>query len=108
MPAGARSVARPHRFGNGYRLRQVSCTDGTGTCWMIQRGRVVLVQHIDSKLEAQRRAVEMFREDVHRDSPGWAEFRQQVRTELRGLDLACFCTAGTPCHADVLLEVANA
>lgn len=31
---------------------------------------------------------------------------QQVRRELRGRDLACFC-APAPCHADVLLEVAN-
>ena len=28
--------------------------------------------------------------------------------ELRGKNLACFCKPGTPCHADVLLEIANA
>lgn len=27
---------------------------------------------------------------------------------LRGRDLACFCPIGLPCHADVLLELANA
>ena len=27
--------------------------------------------------------------------------------ELRGLDLACWCKPGSPCHADVLLELAN-
>ena len=27
---------------------------------------------------------------------------------LRGKNLACWCKAGTPCHADVLLELANA
>lgn len=26
---------------------------------------------------------------------------------LRGHDLACWCKQGTPCHADVLLEIAN-
>lgn len=26
---------------------------------------------------------------------------------LRGRDLACWCATGTPCHADVLLELAN-
>lgn len=30
-----------------------------------------------------------------------------IRTELRGRDLACWCPLGQPCHADVLLEVAN-
>jgi hypothetical protein len=28
--------------------------------------------------------------------------------ELRGRDLACWCPLDEPCHADVLLEVANA
>jgi len=28
--------------------------------------------------------------------------------ELRGKNLACFCDFSGPCHADVLLEVANA
>ena len=27
---------------------------------------------------------------------------------LRGKNLACWCKLGTPCHADVLLELANA
>lgn len=28
-------------------------------------------------------------------------------TELRGKNLACWCKPGDPCHADVLLELAN-
>lgn len=31
-----------------------------------------------------------------------------IRQELRGKDLACWCPLDQPCHADVLLEVANA
>lgn len=30
-----------------------------------------------------------------------------VRGQLAGRDLACWCPIGQPCHADVLLEVAN-
>jgi hypothetical protein len=30
-----------------------------------------------------------------------------VRAELRGRDLACWCPLGSPCHVDVLLELAN-
>lgn len=30
-----------------------------------------------------------------------------VRRELRGRDLACYCPLDGPCHADVLLEIAN-
>ncbi|MEI9938642.1 MAG: DUF4326 domain-containing protein [Pseudomonadota bacterium] len=32
----------------------------------------------------------------------------QVRRSLRGKNLACWCPLDEPCHADVLLEVANA
>ena len=31
----------------------------------------------------------------------------QVRRELRGKNLACWCPLDQPCHADVLLEIAN-
>jgi hypothetical protein len=30
-----------------------------------------------------------------------------VRRELKGGDLVCWCKPGVPCHADVLLAVAN-
>ena len=31
-----------------------------------------------------------------------------IRSELRGKNLACWCPLDQPCHADVLLELANA
>jgi hypothetical protein len=44
-----------------------------------------------------------------------AEFRQflgafrldELRASLRGKNLACWCPLDQPCHADVLLEIAN-
>jgi hypothetical protein len=30
-----------------------------------------------------------------------------IRLELAGRDLACWCPLDQPCHADVLLELAN-
>lgn len=32
----------------------------------------------------------------------------QIQEELRGKNLACWCPLDQPCHADVLLELANA
>lgn len=32
---------------------------------------------------------------------------EDVRRELRNRDLACYCALDVPCHADVLLAVAN-
>ncbi|MFE9955873.1 DUF4326 domain-containing protein [Micromonospora sp. NPDC005299] len=33
--------------------------------------------------------------------------RHLIRQELAGQDLACWCPLDQPCHADVLLEIAN-
>lgn len=33
--------------------------------------------------------------------------RDAARQALRGHNLACWCAAGTPCHGDVLLALAN-
>lgn len=31
-----------------------------------------------------------------------------IRRELRGKDLLCWCPVEAPCHADILLDIANA
>ena len=45
----------------------------------------------------------------HGVGPMWGheEFRSAVRAELAGRDLMCWCPLDQPCHADVLLELAN-
>lgn len=35
------------------------------------------------------------------------DFRTRVRAALIGKNLACWCKPGQPCHADVLLKIAN-
>jgi hypothetical protein len=35
------------------------------------------------------------------------ERQAEARRDLRGLDLACYCELDQPCHADVLLAIAN-
>ena len=47
--------------------------------------------------------VELYRSRIE-DNPTW---RAQIRRELRGKDLVCWCPLSDLCHADVLLEVAN-
>jgi Domain of unknown function (DUF4326) len=32
---------------------------------------------------------------------------EEAKRELRGKNLACWCPLNQPCHADVLLEIAN-
>jgi hypothetical protein len=39
--------------------------------------------------------------------PAQADVVARIRRDLRGRDLACFCSEHSPCHADVLLLAAN-
>lgn len=62
--------------------------------------------------------VELFRLTVTKPTPGmrmaypsaagrFVSFDDADLAELRGRDLACWCPLDQPCHADVLLELAN-
>jgi hypothetical protein len=74
MPPGAKSVARPHRWGNRYSVEEYGRDE----------------------------ALRLF-EHVHMTP----ERRAAAKRELRGYDLACFCPLNQPCHADILLRIAN-
>jgi hypothetical protein len=54
---------------------------------------------------------EEYRQVVH-DRDAWLNRLgghpvELARVELRGHDLACWCPLGRPCHADVLLDLAD-
>ena len=76
-------VARPSRWGNPYVIGAV------------HEGRAL----------TREETVELFREAL---LAGRLEVDvAAVRASLRGRDLACWCPLDVPCHADVLIEVAN-
>jgi Domain of unknown function (DUF4326) len=50
-------------------------------------------------------AVTLFRRDLIAGSLAFTI--DDVRRELKGKDLVCWCKPGSPCHADVLFAVAN-
>ena len=52
-------------------------------------------------------AVEAFRTLMQTNLRLEPERTSALLDELRGKNLACWCKAGTPCHADVLLKLAN-
>jgi hypothetical protein len=60
--------------------------------------------HWDGACPSSVEAVRRFRSCIAFDGASqWA-----AKQELQGKDLACFCSLDQPCHADVLLELANA
>jgi len=58
--------------------------------------------HPDYSPQTAADAVKMYRAHVDKGL-----MRIKIRDELRGKNLACWCKPGEPCHADVLLEIAN-
>jgi hypothetical protein len=134
LPPGAVSVARPTRWGNPFAYRtdrglcRVPAALGDGE-WEYE-GRIsadgmqhdyhhpdgrVTVCHVRYMTRAE--VVECYRRLLERDLTeamrmtlgGWRlPFTvEDARRELAGRDLACWCPPGEPCHADVLLQVAN-
>lgn len=81
MPEGAIYVGRPSKWGN-----PVAEGDWVG-----------------GKRATIADAMQWYREHLSPDS----EMGRECLTELRGHDLACWCPLDQPCHADVLLELAN-
>lgn len=93
MPEGAVYVGRPTGWGNPFVVHsaEIVVRPDTGEDWWFPNDG------------ARAGAVQLFR-DLAGTRPAWLP--NAVR-ELRGHDLACWCPLSQPCHADVLLELAN-
>lgn len=78
LPPNSKSVARPHKYGNPFKVEDY----GLDNALMLYR--TWLAEHPDGKRIAA-----------------------DAKRELRGKNLACFCKLDAACHADILLVVAN-
>ena len=81
-------------------------TSPPSTGSMSSSARTSLVLSTISKAEALAKAVELYANDFRWGTSDITP--EEVRAELAGKDLACWCPLSSPCHADVLLELANA
>ena len=121
MPEGAVVVSRPTKWGNPFQVGNNRPTlfvhDGLHVHWETPRND-------DAFQLAHERAVDLYRSWLESgtitgltDLPGaalpgrLARIRGQIIGDLktlRGRDLCCWCPPTVPCHATVLLELANA
>lgn len=110
MPENAVYVGRPSKWGNPFRAHR----DEHG-CWSVAFCELPIFIPKHSEDDARAGAVRLFRAYMAndgsqvgaiRDCGGWF-LNQLALDELRGKDLACWCPLDKPCHADVLLELAN-
>lgn len=99
MPEGAVKVDRTTRWGNPF-LVSNAVAAGRFDVGAKVGGRWIGVPSVED-------AVECFREMLKCEGQTADAFRAAL-PELRGKDLACWCALDAPCHADVLLELANA
>ena len=91
MPAGAIYVGRPTKWGNPYRVGR-SYVD-------------INTLEEDCNIDAAT-AVRFYEEWINKGHEN-APTRDEIKRELAGHDLACWCKEGETCHADVLLRIAN-
>lgn len=95
-------VARPGPFGNPFRIGEWFTPGVTGPDPHIYRAGQ------SERVRDRAHAVELFREWAHyRRNYRYDPFGMTLAASLAGRDLACWCPLGQPCHADVLLEIAN-
>lgn len=88
-------VARPSQWGNPFKVG-----DTVGQKWAI--GAPVSTITVRDR----EHAVELFRQWLTTDWFGPRRIREEIGG-LRGKNIACWCPLDQPCHADVLLELAN-
>lgn len=81
LPAGAVVVTRPGKWGNPYKVDMSISHHSPDQC----------VGRYELHLRTGKLHISV----------------EDVRRELRGKDLACWCRLDQACHADVLLRVAN-
>lgn len=90
LPPNSVSVSRPGKWGNPF---PVGKEGPLGRVAPDQEGAVGFFRSMLADPELRAAA----------DYPS----DEEIRASLKGRHLACWCKLGTPCHADVLIEVAN-
>jgi hypothetical protein len=117
-PEGAIVVSRPTTFGNPFRPILSDCCpnwdviDDNDVRYLVDhKAAHRLPPRVTTRAEAVAESVRLFADDLTYWFGGRMEHDPELAAAiggLRGHDLACWCPLDQPCHADVLLKIANA
>lgn len=88
LPPGVKSVARPSRWGNPYKLGNLMMFDRPGP----QEPRPATLAEVISEYEKLARKKLL-------QNPEWLDPLRDAT------GIACYCPLDQPCHADVLIEI---
>jgi len=90
----AKRITRPGPWGNPFTIADVAVQYGLDDAAAQAKAVALCEQWLTGKLDPAL-------------SPGEPPSRATIQAELAGHNLACWCRPGTPCHADVLIRLAN-
>lgn len=90
----AKRVTRPGKWGNPFTIEEIARRYGLDADAAQAKAVALCGQWVRGEIDPAL-------------SPGVPPARAKIRAELGGHNLACWCRLGTPCHADVLIEIAN-
>lgn len=122
MPEGAVYVGRLSKWGNPFEAYKCPCCGYWDVC--DDNGVTYLVDHeyvrrpevrADRRTwttydDAVHKAVQLYTDEATYWLGGWEKTRPDLYAALptlAGKDLACWCPLDQPCHADLLIELAN-
>lgn len=121
MPDGAVYVGRPTIWGNPWKVGEPSGLfdgrDGRPLGMRDQAEVLIGAVSLAKSIEMYRALVRghLYPEMFPFGHDWMKRFEKRIghpmtwlRSDLRGRDLACWCPLDQPCHADVLLDLANA
>lgn len=95
MPPNTVKVSRPGKWGNPFRIGE--------TVQRFSKEKICETIHIGDAATA----VSLFRDYYEAAFARHPELMCPAFNEIRGKNLACWCALDAPCHADVLLDLAN-
>lgn len=109
---------RGTKWGNPFRVVKIGKRYSVKCSASKREGEILVCNcrfSYDTKEEAAKDAVICYKELwlPHRNYPDIQEFidfshnLDEIRKELKGFNLSCWCKPGETCHVDFLLEIAN-
>ena len=91
MPINTKYVGRPTKWGNPFRVEDLGAEEAVRKYKECILNNAMCYSYMD-EIEAS----------IHFERFKWMA---ENLDQLRGLDLACYCSLSSPCHADVLIEL---
>lgn len=111
MPENAVYVGRPSRWGNPFRVKGGRLIGPEWPWaqhyWTFIPAGYVDIYYMPTGPVSQQLAVDMYASLMRVRERDKSERLAEWLTPLRGNHLACWCPLDQPCHADVLLDLAN-